>query len=38
MLPRLAEGQANKVWVIPSEFSQALGNLGGALGRNSESS
>jgi len=32
MLPKLAEGQANKVWVIPSEFSQALGNLGGALG------
>ncbi|MEJ7782594.1 MAG: SPFH domain-containing protein [Solirubrobacteraceae bacterium] len=33
MLPKLAEGQANKVWVIPSEFSQALGNLGGVLGR-----
>lgn len=33
MLPKLADGQASKVWVIPSEFSQALGNLGGALGR-----
>ena len=33
MLPRLAEGQANKVFVIPSEFSQALGGLGGVLGR-----
>jgi len=26
MLPRLAEGDANKVWVIPSDFSQALGS------------
>jgi regulator of protease activity HflC (stomatin/prohibitin superfamily) len=32
MLPRLAEGEANKIWVIPSEFTQALGNLGSALG------
>ena len=31
MLPQLAQGSANKVWVIPSEFSQALGNLGGAI-------
>jgi regulator of protease activity HflC (stomatin/prohibitin superfamily) len=31
MLPRLAEGEANKVFVIPSEFSQALGGIGGAL-------
>ena len=28
MLPRIAEGDANKVWVIPSEFSQALAGLG----------
>jgi regulator of protease activity HflC (stomatin/prohibitin superfamily) len=27
MLPQIAQGNANKVWVIPSEFSQALGNL-----------
>jgi regulator of protease activity HflC (stomatin/prohibitin superfamily) len=27
MLPKLAEGQANKVFVIPSEFSQALGGV-----------
>src|ERR687886_164695 len=33
MLPQLARGEANKIFVIPSEFSQALGNLGGALGR-----
>jgi regulator of protease activity HflC (stomatin/prohibitin superfamily) len=32
MLPKLAEGQANKIFIIPSEFSAALGNLGGALG------
>jgi regulator of protease activity HflC (stomatin/prohibitin superfamily) len=32
MLPQLAQGPANKIFVIPSEFSQALGNLGGALG------
>ena len=25
MLPQLAQGAANKIWVIPSEFSQALG-------------
>jgi regulator of protease activity HflC (stomatin/prohibitin superfamily) len=31
MLPQLAQGSANKVWVIPSEFSQALGNIGSAL-------
>jgi regulator of protease activity HflC (stomatin/prohibitin superfamily) len=31
MLPQLAQGPANKVFVIPSEFSQALGNIGGAL-------
>jgi hypothetical protein len=27
MLPELARGEANKVFVIPSEFSQALGGL-----------
>jgi regulator of protease activity HflC (stomatin/prohibitin superfamily) len=27
MLPQLARGEANKIFVIPSEFSQALGNL-----------
>jgi regulator of protease activity HflC (stomatin/prohibitin superfamily) len=33
MLPQLAQGDANKIWVIPSEFTQALGNLSGAMGR-----
>jgi regulator of protease activity HflC (stomatin/prohibitin superfamily) len=28
MLPQIAQGDANKVWVIPSEFSQALVGLG----------
>src|ERR1700748_2475965 len=27
MLPQLAQGQANKIFVIPSEFSQALANV-----------
>src|SRR6188472_4003600 len=27
MLPQLARGEANKIFVIPSEFSQALGSL-----------
>src|SRR3954449_4678969 len=33
MLPQLAQGSANKIFVIPSEFNQALGNLGGALSK-----
>src|SRR3954462_14897260 len=28
MLPQLAKGDANKIFVIPSEFTQALGNAG----------
>jgi regulator of protease activity HflC (stomatin/prohibitin superfamily) len=31
MLPKLAQGEANKIFVIPSEFTQALGNIGGAI-------
>jgi regulator of protease activity HflC (stomatin/prohibitin superfamily) len=31
MLPQLAQGDANKIFVIPSEFTQALGNIGGAI-------
>ncbi len=33
MLPQLARGEANKIWVIPSEFTTALGNLGGVVER-----
>jgi regulator of protease activity HflC (stomatin/prohibitin superfamily) len=31
MLPQLAQGDANKIWVIPTELTQALGNLGQQL-------
>jgi regulator of protease activity HflC (stomatin/prohibitin superfamily) len=38
MLPQIAQGDANKVWIIPSEFTQALGELGQAVtGRSGES-
>jgi regulator of protease activity HflC (stomatin/prohibitin superfamily) len=33
MLPQLAEGDANKVFVVPSEFAAAFGGIGEALGR-----
>lgn len=32
-LPRLAEGQASTIFVIPSEFTQALSGIGEALAR-----
>src|SRR5689334_6541186 len=31
MLPQLARGEANKIFVIPSEFSQALSNVAGKI-------
>ncbi|MCW2757373.1 MAG: SPFH/Band domain protein, partial [Nocardioidaceae bacterium] len=31
MMPELAKGDANKVWVIPSEFTKALEGLGSSL-------
>jgi regulator of protease activity HflC (stomatin/prohibitin superfamily) len=31
MLPQIAQGESNKVWIIPSEFTQALGRLGSAI-------
>ena len=30
-LPQIAQGDANKVWIIPSEFAQALGRVGSVL-------
>jgi regulator of protease activity HflC (stomatin/prohibitin superfamily) len=30
-LPQIAQGESNKVWIIPSEFTTALGQLGSAL-------
>src|SRR5918997_438862 len=31
-LPQIAQGDANKVWIVPSEFSQALQGLAGMAG------
>jgi regulator of protease activity HflC (stomatin/prohibitin superfamily) len=31
VLPRIAQGESNKIWIIPSEFQQALGQLAQAL-------
>jgi len=31
MLPKLAQGEANKIFIIPSEFSQALGAAAGTI-------
>src|SRR6266566_3940724 len=33
MLPQIAQGESNKIWIIPSEFQQALGQLAQALPR-----
>ena len=32
MLPQIAQGEANKVWIVPTEFQQAIGRIGGVLG------
>src|ERR671935_409056 len=32
MLPQIAQGDANKVWIIPSEFARAASGIGEALG------
>jgi hypothetical protein len=32
MLPKIAEGDANKVWIVPSEIGRALEGLGSSLG------
>jgi regulator of protease activity HflC (stomatin/prohibitin superfamily) len=36
MLPQLAQGDANKVFVIPSEFTQAFAAIGDAIGKRDE--
>src|SRR5437899_8786375 len=33
VLPQIAQGDSNKIWIIPSEFQQALGQLAQALPR-----
>jgi len=37
VLPKLAEGSANKLWIIPSELTEALKGIGGALGGKKDS-
>src|SRR5690606_11351937 len=32
MLPQIANGSASKLWVIPTEFTAALGSIAGAFG------
>jgi regulator of protease activity HflC (stomatin/prohibitin superfamily) len=36
VLPQIAQGESNKVWIIPSEVTQALGQLTAALPRAKE--
>jgi regulator of protease activity HflC (stomatin/prohibitin superfamily) len=31
VLPQIAQGEANKVWIIPSELQQTIGRLAGAV-------
>jgi regulator of protease activity HflC (stomatin/prohibitin superfamily) len=31
VLPQIAQGDSNKMWIIPSELTQAIGRLGGVL-------
>ena len=31
MLPQIAQGESNKLWIIPSEFASALGKIGEIL-------
>ena len=33
MLPQIARGDSNKMWIIPSELTDALKGIGGMLGR-----
>ena len=33
VLPQIAQGDANKVWIIPSEFTQAMEKAGEMLGQ-----
>jgi regulator of protease activity HflC (stomatin/prohibitin superfamily) len=38
MLPQIAQGESNKVWIIPSEITQALGHLADAIPRSTSES
>jgi regulator of protease activity HflC (stomatin/prohibitin superfamily) len=37
ILPQIAQGESNKIWIIPAEFQQALGQLVQALPRGNAS-
>ena len=32
VLPKIASGDSNKVWIVPSELGEALKGIGGMLG------
>jgi regulator of protease activity HflC (stomatin/prohibitin superfamily) len=38
MLPQIAQGESNKMWIIPSELTEAIGRIGGRLAPGSDSS
>ena len=31
MLPQIAQGESNKLWIIPSEFAEAAGRIAGSI-------
>ncbi len=37
MLPQIAQGDANKLWIVPSELGEALKGLGGMFGQVADS-
>ena len=37
VLPQIARGDSNKVWIVPSELGEALKGIGGMLGRGDNS-
>jgi regulator of protease activity HflC (stomatin/prohibitin superfamily) len=37
-LPQIANGQSNKVWMIPAELTKALGGIGAAFGQKGDGS
>ena len=38
MLPQIARGESNKMWIIPSELTESLSGIGRALGGRAEPS
>ena len=37
MLPQIAQGESNKMWIVPTELTQALQGIGAALGSQPQS-